>query len=341
MSVNRRVERSGAVFWVVRWREGGKQRSRAFDRKRDADVFETDIRRRKRLGELDTVANGRDTLADFAVEWWSVYAEGNLAPRTKEVYAGLWDRHVLPHIGGLELRRLTPEAIEHYQATLRKNGVGDASIRKSLALLQTILQRAVIWRRIPSNPVAAIRKPKARRQRLVTPPSPREIEQLRRAFLAQDRLADATLISVLAYAGLRPGEALALRWGDVRDRVLTIHRAASLGVIKETKTGQIRSVRLLRPLAEDLAVHRASTNPSDLDLVFPNSRGGVWTDDEYRNWRSRRFDGALKAAGIEIARPYDLRHAFVSLLINEGRSVVYVAAQAGHAPTMTLTPTDT
>ncbi len=35
-------------------------------------------------------------------------------------------------------------------------------------------------------------------------------------------------------------------------------------------------------------------------------------------------------------RPYDLRHGFVSLLIQEGRHVVDVARQAGHSPTMTL-----
>jgi integrase len=33
-------------------------------------------------------------------------------------------------------------------------------------------------------------------------------------------------------------------------------------------------------------------------------------------------------------RPYDLRHLFVSLLISEGRSIVDVAAQAGHAPSL-------
>ncbi len=40
--------------------------------------------------------------------------------------------------------------------------------------------------------------------------------------------------------------------------------------------------------------------------------------------------------GLEGVRPYDLRHSFVSLLIHEGRSVVDVALQAGHSPTMTL-----
>ena len=40
---------------------------------------------------------------------------------------------------------------------------------------------------------------------------------------------DATLISVLSYAGLRPGEALGLRWGDIRERTLLVQRAISLG----------------------------------------------------------------------------------------------------------------
>jgi integrase len=43
-----------------------------------------------------------------------------------------------------------------------------------------------------------------------------------------------------------------------------------------------------------------------------------------------------KAVGLTLSRPYDLRHAFVSLLLAEGRTVVDIAAQAGHSPTMTL-----
>jgi integrase len=44
-----------------------------------------------------------------------------------------------------------------------------------------------------------------------------------------------------------------------------------------------------------------------------------------------------EAVGINGARPYDLRHAFASLLIHEGRlSVVDIAAQLGHNPTVCL-----
>jgi integrase len=66
------------------------------------------------------------------------------------------------------------------------------------------------------------------------------------------------------------------------------------------------------------------------------SRGEPWSDDDYRNWRRRSFSRGAKAAGIAGARPYDLRHAYASLLLHEGRSVIEVAAQLGHAPTVCL-----
>jgi hypothetical protein len=53
-------------------------------------------------------------------------------------------------------------------------------------------------------------------------------------------------------------------------------------------------------------------------------------------WHLDAWLPAQKATGLDGARPYDLRHSFVSLLIHGGRSVVDVARQAGHSPTMTL-----
>jgi hypothetical protein len=71
-------------------------------------------------------------------------------------------------------------------------------------------------------------------------------------------------------------------------------------------------------------------------LVFPRSDGGVWKEEDWRNWRQRIFAPAAAAAGLERFRPYDLRHSFVSLLFAEGRTVIEVARQAGHSPTMAL-----
>ena len=71
--------------------------------------------------------------------------------------------------------------------------------------------------------------------------------------------------------------------------------------------------------------------------MFPASSGTFWRATDWRNWRKRIYKPVATAVGIDGARPYDLRHAFASLLIHEGRlSVVEIAAQLGHNPTVCL-----
>jgi integrase len=149
---------------------------------------------------------------------------------------------------------------------------------------------------------------------------------------------DATLISVLAYSGLRPGEALALRWDDVREKTLLVERALSLGAEADTKTTAHRTVRLLAPLRADLAEWRlASGRPARNSLVFPGQDGHAWSEPAYQSWRRRAFKRAREVAGIVSTTPYALRHSFASLLLHEGRSVIYVARQMGHDARLTLT----
>jgi integrase len=143
---------------------------------------------------------------------------------------------------------------------------------------------------------------------------------------------------VLAYAGLRPQEPLAVQWADVRERTLLIEKATDgQGGIKPTKTRHSRTVPLLAPVARDLAEWRPLCGrPEEGALVFPSPSGAVWNDRAWQTWHRDAWAPACRAAGLQDVRPYDLRHSFVSLLIHEGRSVVDVARQAGHSPTMAL-----
>jgi integrase len=328
---------SGQVGWRVRWREADRNRARTFDRKADAARFETEVRRRQQTGDLPPLEGGRETLAAFAEKWWKTYAVPNLAPKTKQIYAELWDRHVAPRLGTIPLRELTPELIASFRADLTAAGVGDPTVRKTLAFLQGILQRAVEWRRIDSNPAKGVRKPPQRKTRIVDLPSAAAVEEMRVKLRTQERMRDATLVCVLAYAGLRPGEALALEWRHIRERTILIEQALAFGEVKETKTGQTRTVRLIGPLAADLAEWQlASGRPSPKSLVFPAKEGKPWTDTTYRNWRRRVYAPAAAAAGLDAARPYFLRHLYCSLLLAEGASVVEVARQAGHSAAMRL-----
>ena len=337
MSVEK-VKRQGGAVWRVRWRdEVGRERSKVLGTKRDADAFDAEVRRRKRTGELATMDAGKETLASFAEEWWRLYAVPNLAPKTLKVYADLWDRYVQPRLGGYPLRNLTPEVIARFRADLAAAGVGDPTIRKLMSIVQGVLQRAVEWQRLKTNAARAVRKPPQRRTRRIEPPAPFAVEQMRARLRANGRLRDATLVCLLAYAGLRPGEALALEWRHIGERTIIVERALALGSLKETKTRQTRSVRLLPPLASDLAEWRlACGRPDDRTLVFPGAEGQPWSDHHWRNWRKRVYAPAATEAQLNGSPPYDLRHAFCSLLIAEGLSVVEIAQQAGHSPAMTL-----
>ena len=337
MSIERVERRDGSVVWRVRWRQGSRNRSKVVGRKRDAEAFDAELRRRKRTGELAQLDAGKEPLREFGEEWWSLHAQPNLARSTLELYAMLWDTHILPRLGEVPLRELTPEVVNRFRVELEADGVGRVSVRKALTLLHGVLQRACEWGRIASNPVSAVRKPAGGRSRAVTPLSPETVEGMRDWLLRRGLVRDATLVSVLAYAGLRPGEALALTWAHVRGRTMLVEAAVSIGTISETKTRRRRTVRLLPELAHDLNEWRLhSGRPDSRALVFPSHDGRPWTRTAYQNWRRRVYGPAAQAVGVDHARPYDLRHSFVSLLIAEGHNVIDVARQAGHSPKMAL-----
>ena len=337
MSVQRIARKDGSTSWLVRWREGGRgsrMRARTFDRKGDAVAFDDEIRRRRRLGDLVGFAGANETLNHYVAETWAKTHAVTLAPKTAKHYASLYDLHIEPYLGELKLTELSPDVIARWQADRVADGAGRVSILQGLDLLGGILQRAVEGGRLGRNPVRLVRRIARPRRKEVKPLAPATVEAMRAASGSRD----ATLLSVLAYAGLRPQEALALQWGDVRLRTLLVQRAVSLGQEKDTKTRAHRTVRLLAPLREDLLSWQLrSGRPGEDALVFPGPEGRLWSKTTYDNWRKRAFDRACKAAKVVNATPYALRHSFASLLIHEGRSVMYVARQLGHDARLTLT----
>ncbi len=268
MEIQKRVLNSGAVRWKVRWRQGDKYRSQTFDRKGDAATFAAEIRRRQQLGTLVSMDSGRVTLADYVIKTWAPAYGSSLARKTQLHYEHLLVKHVLPELGPLELRAIRPETIARWQADRLAAGHGRVAIRHASDLLGSILQRAFEGGQIQTNPARAVRKAPRPRRAEVRPLPPVIIERMRAASTPRD----ATLISLLAYAGLRPGEALALQWRDIREQTILVERAVSLGEEKDTKTAAHRTVRLLSPLAADLREWRLrSGRPPGKALILPSA----------------------------------------------------------------------
>lgn len=319
--------------WEVRWRQDGRRRGRTLSRRRDAERFAGAIRRDLELGGVVRLDDEVPTLAEYVETYWASYAIPHLAPNTRRTYKHVWAKHILPRLGDHRLRTITPGVVNaRLLAVMRKDGAGDPVIRMTLAMLQSVMSQAVIDHGdvVPVNPVSLVRKPRqAVREGFAVPPA--TVEEIRRALGPRD----ATIVSVLAYAGLRPEELLALTWADIRPDGIVVDEAQALGQLRGIKGGRAneRIVRLLEPLAHDLKEWRmASGRPSRRAPVFPRPDGQLWVDTDWRNWRARVYKPQAKAAGLPSTRPYDLRGAFVSLLILEGYTVVDVAAQAGHRP---------
>jgi integrase len=356
--------RGGRKRYRVRHYENGRSGRRlqkTFDRREDAERFETAVRRASQLGQLvSEVVGSEQTVSEFTREWWEKYAEPSLAPGTLASYAYVLDKWVEPYVGRLRLRDVTRETVDEYRSRLVRAGAGAPTVNRALAILEGIFSRAVEWGRLPANPFARVRKLTHVRDEAIDARMPDDVEAIRRVLGPRD----ATLVSVLAYQGLRPQEAFALEWRDVVDdrgrtrERLRVQRALSDQTLSTTKNHRTREPELLAPVARDLAgLYLRLGRPDVRTLVFPDAVGGYL---RRQNWRRRVWIPALAAVwpcsgcsgtgrrgratcptcrgsgSGRYFRPYDLRHTAATLLIYEGRPVVEVAEHLGHRPTETL-----
>lgn len=162
--------------------------------------------------------------------------------------------------------------------------------------------------------------------------SPAAVEWIRARMLADGRPEDATLVSVMAYAGLRPVEVQWLRWRHVGARSLQVP-TQPLG-----RTGPsaprhwpTRRVRLLEPLAQDLEAWRAAAGPArDGELIFPSPfTGGPWAEGEWQRWIGERYLPLVEELGLEPDGVGGLQHTFAALAIHAGASAAVLAAELG------------
>jgi integrase len=343
VSVHRERRPDGSLRYKVRWRQAGKQRAKTFTKLADARAFDAEVGRLRQLGDTSLLERGAQPFGAYAEDWWARYAVQYLSFATQQLYSLQLAKRIEPEWGAWRLRDITPAELERWVTRLRTAGAGDPTILKALTVMQAIFKQAVVDEEIARNPVALMRKPRQRRKREPVMLAPLTVERARAHLLDGGRLMDATLVSLLAYAGPRPeSEAIALTWADVRARVLRI--------TSTKQAGAKRSVRLLAPLARDLREWKVACGQRT-GLVFARPDGGPWGESDWDNWRERVFRPALLAAGVPAdtqrkitrrgkttvvqttsVRPRDLRSSFASLLIAEGQSVVEVARQLGHEP---------
>jgi integrase len=306
------------------------------------------MREAMRALELGVTRPGETPSLAAFVDEWLAGRRSSLRQSTWASYRDVLEGRVVPRLGALRLDKLTAKHVAGLAVDLEQHGGRDArqgpglsarSVRYTLTVLTRALDDAVKRGLIPRNPAEHVDRP-----RVVD----KEMEWWSiaeaRTFLnytADDRLA--ALWTLLLTTGLRRGEALGLKWGDIdfdAGRLAVRRTLVSVGYEirwSEPKTAASKRVVALDPgTVTALRAHRARQAEErlavgagylDQGLVFCDIAGEPLHPDGV----TQRFDRLVRNAGLRRIRLHDLRHTAATLMLENGVPLKAVAERLGHS----------
>jgi integrase len=308
------------------------------------------------LGFLEQQEKSELAFKDYAKQWLASYADLECKRSTAYSYAQLLRLHVTPRFGDRTLKQITRDDVKAFLGDLSKatkvvNEItvprfSKNTLRLVVCVLRAVMNAAVEDGLIEVNPASKV-------GRFTKSEKPtRQASAMSRAE-AEKFLASAKELSPELYplflmalrAGLRKGELLAVKWGDVQfgscdddpQRFLFVQGNFVHGEFTTTKSKKSRRVDLSRELRQVLlemrdmrllAAMMAGKNTISNDLIFRSKAGTVLDPNNLVHYH---FLPCLEHAGLRHFRFHDLRHTFGSLLIQDGASLAYVKDQMGHS----------
>ena len=326
----------------------------------------TSRRRAQRMlrGLQDDVDDGRYLPASMSVlelggKWLSEHVEPNLKPGTAASYRGTFYKHVAPVLGSVRVDDCGPQRIKAMLHRKRAEGLSEETVAKIRRHVHAMFAFAQDRNLVTVNPADAARsrgsRP-ARRRARGTDLSPMQIAR----FLEECSPRWRLFFTVALDTGLRRGELIGLRWGDVDllERIIYVRR--SIGSYDQ--------------LPGELSEHedeRLTTKTVAGERLVPILDGALTAlEEQYRKARDAREqapvfatverkagrDGVMRPTGRPLCprmvslvfrryadraglpsriRMHDLRHTAITNAISQGEDILLVAAFAGHAKTST------
>lgn len=268
------------------------------------------------------------TFGELASEWLEQKKRKKLAANTIYNYQDTLNSYLLPSLGSLTLKDLTPRAMLNCFNDLQDKGLADATIRHARAVLKLIIKYARPLRYIDDNPLEGLELPEGADPRETASLTPGEARKLVETAMLD--LDDLVFVFAL-FTGLRPAEYLGLAESSVEERdtcavahitrqALKLRREEGHAFPKpKTKQGVrevpiplwlYRELRRLKALNEALA-RAAGPKWQEHGLVFPSRTGRPMSD----SWLREKFARLLKRAGLPPRyTPYSLRYTYNTLL---------------------------
>jgi len=324
-----------------------KRRTRSgFATKKEALAAMRDVQDARAKGRL--VEPTRMTVGEYMAEW--------LAATRNRVGDGLSDtgwreyevhirRHITPGIGDLPLQALNPNHVKAFYGWVQDGNSSRGGRRPAPKTVHNIhltlhraLDDAVRDGLIPRNPASGSRRaPKAGPEMKTW-----DADQLRTFFDVgiDDRLFP--LWRLTAMSGMRRGEVLGLRWGDLDSKAstITINRQWKRGeqgfVLAPPKTDRGRrtididaeTVRVLKQWRRRQLEERMAYEGEwhETDFIFTRKNGRAHDPDVV----SQRFNRLVRRAELPRIRFHDLRHTHATLLLLAGVPPHVVSMRIGH-----------
>jgi integrase len=294
------------------------------------------------LFKTDHVEDVSVTVGEYLEEW--LWGKQALRPSTHRSYENHLRKYLIPLLGHLPLRALRALHVDRaYRqiATSERYGrpLSVATLRRIHATLMSALNTAVRRGLIDRNPAATVELPRAPRARPSTWTAGELAGFLER--IADDRLV--LLYRLLGLAGLRRGEAVALRWADVdlnagllrvEQSLVKVDGRSVIGPPKSAAGARVVAIddETARRLqwhqeAQRLEILKVTGGRGHPELVF-TTPAGLPLDPAYV---SRHFDRLVARHGLPRIRLHDLRHSSASIGLAAGESLLEVSRRLGHS----------
>ena len=294
---------------------------------------------------------GKYKLVSFAKTWYEDYCLKNLAPKTQRSYKNHLNNRIIPVLGYIDMSKLRPQHIIKFLEELKKPGLrldgkkgllSDESIMYCFRVLSSMLQDAMQWQIISSNPCSRVKAPTVKRHKYKLL-SEKEIREMLR-YLYEEPLKYRMIVLLAVDSGLRLGELMALKWSDIdmKNNILNVTKSnqalGGKGVFTKSPKNEssVRNLVLSASIMELLKKY--SLWQKEQKFMLANK----WHDE---NWLFTKWDGQamypttpsqwfrkfLKRKGLPHMPFHALRHLSATLLISLGIPLKNVSNRLGHA----------
>ena len=300
-----------------------------FRTKREADAYLAAVRADLDRGSWIDPDAGKLAFEGYARRWLTERPQ--LRPRTRELYEGQLRLHILPVLGEIELRQITPSRIRTWRGDMISAGKpGVSTTAKCYRLVHAIFATAV-------EDGIVLRNPCVVKGAAAEHPAERPVATIKQVFEIADAISPELRAAVLlaTFCGLRLGEIRALR----RRHLDLLHRTVRVEeqyqeltdgtlVLGPPKTDAgVRTVSIPQVIIPDLEHHLAFVAPGVDGLLFTTSSGApLRRGTLYTAWT--RATGTVGISGL---RFHDLRHTGNTLAASTGASTKELMSRMGHA----------